>query len=116
MFLPVAFLALVVWVLLGLQAHVPSAVRCVPGECPLELRESDSGGIFTYDVTSRFSVVLDGTTDPQEHLTCVPDGVIGAISNVPSVEPPLYAARFEGVLPGTCTLEDDHFAATIIIQ
>lgn len=115
MLIPVAFLALVVWVLLGLQAHAPSETQCTPGECPLELRESDSGRTFTYGVTSRFSIVLDGTTDPHEHLTCVPEGVVGVVSNI-SFESPLYAARFEGLVPGTCTLQNDHFAATIIIQ
>jgi len=59
--------------------------------------------------------ILDARTDPQADLHCTPDGVIGSISNAPAVPPPMYAARYEGVQAGTCTLADDHFSATIVI-
>lgn len=97
------------------------AVGTVPaqGEGPIEnqyaITEADNGKIFAYPVTSRFSVELDSTRFSQV-VSCAPDGVVGAISNVPSVPPPLFAVRFEAVAPGTCVLSDGMFSVTIVVE
>jgi hypothetical protein len=98
--------------------HQPVAQsgQCQGGECPSEIHESDSGTAFYYPVTGRFTVILNQNNNPAENLRCTPDGIIGPISNIPSVAPPLYAARFEGLQPGTCTLTDDNFSITVIIK
>lgn len=93
----------------------PAAEPCALGDCPFEIHEEDSGKTFTYSLTSRFTVILDGTKHPKENLSCEPEGIIGTISNIPAVSPPLYAARFEGTAPGTCVLADGDFSATIVI-
>jgi hypothetical protein len=80
-----------------------------------EITEADNGKTFTYAVTSRFSVILDGNKHPPDDFTVAPSGVIGYISNVPSVDPPLQAVRYEGVIPGTCTIRNGDFAVTVRI-
>lgn len=82
-----------------------------------EIRAKDSGKSFTYTVTTRFTVILDQNQYPKSDLKCQPKGVIGSISNIPEVQPPLYAARYGAVQPGTCTLKDGDFEVTIrVIQ
>lgn len=110
----VALAALRVWSAGG--GAPAAALDCALGACPTELHQTDSGGTFTYRVTSRFTVVLERGVNPPAHLRCTPEGIIGSISNVPSVAEPYYAARFEAVAPGTCDLRDDGFSATIIVQ
>lgn len=73
----------------------------------------ESGRTFTYTLTSRFVVTLDGRMYPQQQLRCEPGGIIGRITNVPSAQPPLYNAQFEVVAAGTCTLRDGSFSVTI---
>ena len=80
------------------------------------ITEKDKGKTLTYGLTTRFTVILDGKKYPKEKLSCAPDGVIGSVSNIPSVALPLYAARFEGVQIGTCTLKDGVFSVTIKIR
>ena len=89
---------------------------CTYGTCPLELSGGDSGKTFTYSVTTRFSIYLDASLDPPERLRCEPEGIVGSISDVPAVDPPLYAARFEAVAPGACALKDTNFSATIVVR
>ncbi len=110
---------LVVGLLIGvyrLHNFAPAATVCALGECPLQVNGDDAGKTFTYAVATRFTVFLDEGTDPQAHLQCSPLGVIGPISNAPPAVPPKYAARFEGLHAGTCTLSDDHFSAIIVIE
>ncbi len=76
---------------------------------------NDSGKRFIYTVTSRFSLILDSTKYPPGELTIAPAGVIGEISNIPSVELPLRAFRYEGVSPGQCTIRDRDFVVKIDI-
>jgi hypothetical protein len=78
-----------------------------------EIRAQDSGKTFTYTVTTRFTVILDQNQYPKSDLSCQPQGIIGSVSNIPEVQPPLYAARYEAVQPGTCTLKDGNFEVTI---
>lgn len=82
-----------------------------------EIREQDSGKTFVYSITSRFSVILSQDKYPKENLKvgCDHEDVIGSISNIPSVQPPLYAVRYEGVTPGTCTITDGSFHVTVEI-
>jgi hypothetical protein len=119
MLIPVILLAGLVAGASALRGLIPNSTSsgpCSLGNCPLELRKENSDERFIYGVTTRFTVVLNDNDNPQGHLHCVPDGIIGAISNVPPESPPLYAARFEGVAPGSCALSDDNFSATIVIQ
>jgi hypothetical protein len=82
-----------------------------------DITEKDSGKTFTYSVTSRFSVILDETKYPEANLrlSCEPNDVLGSISNLPSVFPPLYAVRYEGVTPGKCMITNGSFSVTIVI-
>jgi len=81
-----------------------------------EIRAQDSGKTFTYTVTTRFSVILDQNQYPKSDLSCQPKGIIGSISNIPEVQPPLYAARYEAIQPGTCELKDGSFEVTIHVM
>jgi hypothetical protein len=89
--------------------------NCTLGTCPLVIHENDSGKTFHYNVATRFSVILDSRKDPPARLRCVPDGVIGAITNAEEQEPPLYSARFETVSAGTCILQSERFSAAIVV-
>ena len=96
--------------------NTPTVSNTPAGPQPTQqfvITENDNGKTFTYTVTSRFTVELDQNRYPKENLSCEPAGIIGSISNIPAVEPPLFAARFEAVKPGTCTLRDDGFEVSI---
>ena len=80
------------------------------------LQQADNGKTFQYNVTSRFDVILDGTTNQPGGVTCSPDGIIQDVPNIPQVSPPLFAQRFEVIAVGTCTLSDGNFSATIQVQ
>ena len=99
------------------QEHARPAVREKPQaiENQYELTANDSGKMFAYPVTSRFSVFLDEAHYPKQKLRCSPGGIVGQISNVPVVPPPLYVVRYEAVSTGTCVLQDGDFSATIVV-
>ncbi len=82
-----------------------------------EITERDAGRTFVYAETSRFAIILDGRVYPRPSvkLRCDRPDVLGPISNLPSVAPPLYAVRYEGVTPGTCTISNQGFAVTVRI-
>lgn len=71
----------------------------------------DSGKTLTYTVTSRFGITLNSQQYPKSHLQvlCNPQDTLGSISNIPSVVPPLYAVRYQGVEPGICTIRNGNF-------
>jgi len=77
----------------------------------------DSGRTLIYTITSRFGIILSAQQYPKKQLqvSCIPAGVLGSISNIPAVAPPLYAVRYEGVKPGTCIIKDGNFHLTVII-
>ena len=94
--------------------------NCTFAECPgidqtYTITAADSGKAYSYPITSRFTVELDAAAYPKTELSCTPSGVIGSISNIPAVAPPLYAARFEALAPGTCTLTDRDFLVRISV-
>lgn len=94
------------------------ALIALPSATPsssYEITADDNGKTFSYGITSRFTVILDESKYPKKNLACSPDGIVGSISNIPSVKPPLYAARFEAVTAGTCLLKDGDFSVTILI-
>jgi hypothetical protein len=101
--------------LYGTEAAPPASTFAPALSTIYDITEADSGQIFTYTVTSRFSVILDATRYSPDHLSVVPTGVIGDISNVPDVDPPLQATRYEGVNPGTCTIRNGDFVVTVRI-
>ncbi len=82
-----------------------------------EITAKDNGKTVVYTITSRFSLILDQQQYPKEAMkvTCQPAGVVGSISNVPPVAPPLWITRYEGVEPGECTVTDRDFSVTIRI-
>lgn len=82
---------------------------------PYTITAADNGNTFSYPLTSRFTVILDSTRYPKSELTCAPAGILGSISNIPPVSPPLYAARFETVAQGSCTLSDRDFSVRIVV-
>jgi hypothetical protein len=77
----------------------------------------DSGRTLTYTVTSRFGITLNSQKYPKSHLQviCSPQDTLGSISNIPSVAPPLYAVRYQGVEPGICTIKNGSFFLTVRI-
>lgn len=82
-----------------------------------EFTEKDSGRTITYVVTSRFGIILNQQKYPkkQVQLSCTPAGTLGSISNLPSVAPPLYAVRYQGVQPGICTIRNGQFLLRVRI-
>lgn len=83
-----------------------------------EIRVGDSGKTYAYPLTSRFSLILDRTQYPSSSisLACTSPNVLGPISNIPSVMPPLYAVRYEAVASGTCLIRDKDFSVTILVR
>lgn len=79
-----------------------------------DITAADNGKVFTYPVTSRFTVYLDSTKYDIGQLTCEPGGTLGSVSNIPAVAYPLQAKRFEATTAGTCTLGVGDFAVHII--
>lgn len=82
-----------------------------------EFTERDSGKTVTYTITSRFQIILNPQKYPQKNVrvACTPGGTLGTVTNLPSVAPPLYVVRYEGVQPGTCTIKNGSFLLTVII-
>lgn len=82
-----------------------------------EITEKDNGKEFVYPETSRFQMILDQGRYPKENfkVDCNPEGVLGGISNLPSVPRSHYALRYEGVKPGKCTLTDKDFSVNVEI-
>ncbi len=81
-----------------------------------EITEADMGKTFVYPLTSRFSVMLDGTKYAPQNLHCDKEGILGSISNIPSVAPSRFAKRFEAVARGLCTLIDGDFSVKIRVE
>jgi hypothetical protein len=82
---------------------------------PLEIREDGNGQTYTYPVSARFSLMLDERKNPGHTLTIDPEGVIGRVASVPSVDPPLYAVRFEAARPGRATIRSRDFLITVVV-
>jgi hypothetical protein len=76
----------------------------------------DSGKTFTYTTTSRFMVFLDDLDYPLKDLNCVPQSVIGYISNGSLRGPDHYPIMFEAGPEGTCLLQDRDFQVRIVID
>lgn len=95
----------------------PGASSTVP-IISTDLDSSDSGGTFTYAVTSRFEIFLDMSKYPQSELKvdCNPANAIGPISNIPAAPKGEYVVRYEGVQPGSCTISDRGFSIKVVIQ
>lgn len=100
-------------------ATAPSTPTPDASKLPIqfEFTDKDSGKTATYYVTSRFTIVLNAQQYPKENMQvfCQPAGTIGSISNLPYEAPPLYAVRYEGVQPGTCTIKNGTFLLTVKI-
>jgi len=95
-------------------------VSTVPGKQTLappqltqqyEFTVQDSGRTVTYTATSRFGITLNSQKYPKSHMqiSCSSQDTLGSVSNTPSGAPPLYAARYEGVGPGICTISNGTF-------
>jgi len=82
-------------------------------ESPEAITIWDNSRTFSYSLTSRFTLKLDGGTYPQQNLKVLPAGIIGSVSNVPAANPSLYAARYEAVATGTCTIKNGDFSVNI---
>lgn len=113
---PIVFFIGLIGIVFALHKPNDSLPGCLVDDCPLEIHAIDSGATFTYRETVRFGVVLDETKNPKEDLQCSPAGILGPISNVPPETPPLYAARFEGIATGSCTLSSGDFSVKIVIM
>jgi hypothetical protein len=77
---------------------------------------SDNGKSFSFNITSRFSIILDDTLYPVNELSCTPERIIGQISDGSVRGPGLYPVMFEGVKSGSCTLSDRDFQVEIVIK
>jgi hypothetical protein len=84
---------------------------------PGEIVASDSGKTYSFVLTSRFSIVLKEADFPAANLklNCVPDIVLGRISNVEPAPPDYYVIRYEGSGFGQCIIENGSFEVTINI-
>ena len=82
-----------------------------------EFTDRDSGKTVTYTITSRFQIILNPQKYPQKQVrvACTPVGTLGSVTNLPSVAPPLYVVRYQGIQPGTCTIKNGSFLLTVII-
>jgi hypothetical protein len=89
------------------------ATTTAPIADQFELTAADNGKSYTYPVTSRFDVILDGTQYPRP--VCVPTGILGPISNIPATEAPMVATSFEAVVPGSCTLVAGNWQVVIMV-
>lgn len=84
---------------------------------PSEITADESGEIFDFVLTSRFSIVLRESDYPAANVVsnCVSDNVLGSISNVEPVPPYYYILRYEGVGIGQCIIRNGSFEVTINI-
>ena len=82
---------------------------------PGEIVASDNGKSIDIWITSRVALILDRTEYPKANLTkvCVPDGVLGEVSNLPIVPPNFYVIRYEGVQLGKCIIRNGQFEVII---
>ncbi len=82
-----------------------------------DFTEQASGRTITYTVTSRFEIILNQQRYSKKNVqvSCTPPGTLGSVSNLPSVTPPLYVIRYEGVQPGLCTIKNGTFLLTVRI-
>lgn len=97
----------------GCQRSTPQAAGTPSLTNSYEISAADSGKTFTYNITTRFTVILDPNLYPKDELEIRPEGIVGSISNVPAVQPPLYAVRFETIRAGECILKDRDFQVKI---
>lgn len=116
--IPALFLLSILGISWGLHEVPGTHQQCILDECPLELHDTDTGGIYVYRPTSRIGFVFDNSINPKADFSidCSPDGTLGQVSNQPSVKAPKYAERFEATVTGKCTVRDDNFVATIEIK
>ena len=82
-----------------------------------DFTEQASGRTITYTVTSRFEIILNQQRYSKKNVqvSCTPPGTLGSVSNLPSVTPPLYVIRYEGVQPGLCTIKNGTFLLRVRI-
>jgi hypothetical protein len=82
---------------------------------PEDIVVSDNGKSIDIWITSRVALILDSTKYPKANLTeaCVPDGVLGKVSNIPIVPANFYVIRYEGVQLGKCIIRNGQFEVTI---
>jgi hypothetical protein len=99
----------------GRGTSASSGAAGARGVSPLEIREDGNGQTFTYPVSTRFTVMLDERKNPGHTLTVDPEGIIGRVASVPSVDPPLYAVRFEAARPGRATIRSREFLITVVV-
>jgi hypothetical protein len=69
------------------------------------ITEADKGKVFTYTITTRFTLALDDIKYPSSKTICVPEMIFGAIAGTSSYE--IYKT-------GKCQLQNGDFQVTII--
>jgi hypothetical protein len=93
------------------MAEVPA---CTAGKCPKEITIDHNNKILTYKASRKFNVVLNEFDYPPEDIRCVPEGVISQIGSAPDLYPN-HMLRFQAEREGTCMLQNNDFAAIIVI-
>ena len=81
-----------------------------------QIKLSDNGKTFSYHLTDRFSVFLDDSNYPVKDLICLPEGIIGYVSNGSLGGPGRYPIMFEAVAEGQCRLADHDFKVEIQVK
>jgi hypothetical protein len=81
-----------------------------------EIREADQGRTFAVDEGDRFVVILDQAKHPQQTLDVLPRGSLARDADAPSVAPPLYAAGFRAVKPGTSLVTAKGFLVRVQVR
>jgi hypothetical protein len=98
-----------------LQTPAPQDATLSPPLQPTShiITEQDNGQVFTYSITSRFTVELDDSLHPRSELQCLPEPIFGYISNG-SNGGPGYPVRYEIGRAGACDLVSGDFRVKII--
>ena len=92
----------------------PAIIAPQPQKEKYILTANDAGKTYTFTLGSRFSVLLDDAY-PKALLRCTPRGIIEE-GDAPVATKPLWAARFYAAGLGSCTLSDEDFTLTIIVD
>jgi hypothetical protein len=95
------------------EQHPTAIILWTPS--PGDIVASDNGKSIDIWITSRVALILDSAEYPKVNLTmvCVPDGVLGEVSNLPIVPPNFYVVRYEGVQLGKCIIRNGQFEVIV---
>lgn len=92
----------------------PSLPACTLGGCGERITATDNGRTLTYAVDRRFTLLLNGSENPDAVFSCEPDDMLTAVWKTPPVVPPFYAKTFEINKTGSCVIQSGDFRVKVI--